>query len=346
MRTIICNSQVPFEYGGAEIQANALYEQLRQHGEEVSLVQIPQQWEPRAEILKGYMLWRLLDLTHTYNLLPVDRVICLKHPSYAVQHPRKITWLIHQLRQVYDLYGTPFGFVGNTEEERKICEAVTQMDTTTIGESKKIFAISHNVADRLWRYNGLRAEVLYPPIALEGQLHPGEYGHYVLSVSRLTPIKRVDLLIRAMALVRTPVRCVIVGTGEDTRRLHQLASRLHVTDRCQFLGFVETNKVIEAYANCLAVYYGPVDKDYGLATIEGFKSAKPVLTCTDSGGTLEFVTDGETGYVVDPTKPAELAQRLDELYTNAGLARRLGERGAEIVRDITWDTTISRLLDA
>jgi glycosyltransferase involved in cell wall biosynthesis len=345
MRIVVCNSQVPFEYGGAEILAGALCEQLRVRGHEVDLVQIPQQWEPRAEIVKNYLVWRLLSLTHTYTQEPIDRVICLKYPAYAVQHPRKVTWLVHQLRQAYDLYGSAFGFLENTAEDRETRAAVTRMDTTTIAESYRVHAISANVARRLWQYNGIEASVLHPPPALDGRLRCEAYGDYVLSVSRLAPIKRVDLLIQALALVETPVRCLICGTGIDSERLQQLAVRLRVQDRCQFLGFVDNESLIALYARCLAAYYAPVDEDYGLATVEAMKAHKPVLTATDSGGTLEFVLEGETGYVFEPQTPAQLAQRLDELYEHRDLARRLGDRGADLVSNITWDHTIARLLE-
>ncbi len=345
MRIIVCNSQVPFEYGGAEILAHALCAALREHGHEADLVQIPQQWEPRSEIIKNYVVWRMLDLTRTYHQQPIDRVICLKYPSYAVQHPRKTTWLVHQLRQVYDLYGSPFGFVGNTAEDRDMRTAVMQMDCNTIAESRRVYAISANVADRLWRYNGIKADVLYPPPALTGRLLCKEHGDFVLSVGRLVPIKRVDLLIRAMALVTTPVRCIISGTGEDTPRLRQLAARLHVNDRCQFAGFVDDDRLVDLYAHCLAVYNAPVDEDYGLVTVEAFMAGKPVLTAMDSGGTLEFVREGETGYVFDASMPAMLAQQIDELYAHRETARQMGMRAQEAVSDITWDVTIARLLD-
>ena len=56
----------------------------------------------------------------------------------------------------------------------------------------------------------------------------------------------------------------------------------------------------DLYADALLVPFVPKHEDYGLITIEAFKSGKPVLTCTDSGETLEFVRDGHNGYVVEP----------------------------------------------
>ncbi len=346
MRIVVCHSQVPFEHGGADVHVNELCRQLRLRGHQADVVQLPQQWEPRSEIIKNYMLWRMLSLTHTYQQQPIDRVICLKYPSYAVQHPHKVTWLNHQLRQAYELYGTPYSFMGNTPEDHGIREAVRRMDTLTIAESQRVFAVSTNVATRLERYNGIHAAVLYPPTALEDRLHCDAYGDYVLSVGRLTRIKRVDLLIEALAHVKTPVRCLIAGTGEDGRRLRRLALLKGVATRCQFLGYVDDESLLSLYANCLAVYYAPLDEDYGLVPVEAMKSSKAVLTAHDSGGVTEFVADGETGYRFAPEHPQELAAKLDALYEDRHSAEKLGRCAFERTGAITWDTAIARLLEA
>jgi glycosyltransferase involved in cell wall biosynthesis len=345
MRIAVCSSQVPFEYGGAEILAEALVAELKRRGHEVELVQLPQQWYPKEEILKNYLMWRLTSLDQTFDQQPIHRVIALKYPAYAIQHAHKTTWLIHQLRQAYELYGTPYGFFDNSEEDHALRRLTQRMDCVTIGESRHVYAISKNVAGRLQRYNGIDAGVIYPPPALDGQLRSESYGDYVLSVSRLAPIKRVGLLVQAMAHVSTPIRCRIVGRGQELDPLQQQARRLGIQERVEFLGFVPNEGIVALYANALAVYYAPVDEDYGFATVEAFKCEKPVLTVSDSGGVLEFVEDSVTGCVTPPEDPQALAQRLDELYAHRDLARRLGRAGAALVTDITWDRAVPRLLE-
>lgn len=345
MRIAVCSSQVPFEYGGAEMLAEALVAELKRRGHQAELVQLPQQWHPKEEILKNYVMWRLTSLDQTFDQQPIHRVIALKYPAYAVQHAHKTTWLIHQLRQAYELYGTPYSFFDNSEQDHALRRLIQRMDCLTIGASRHVYAISKNVAGRLQRYNGIEAGVIYPPPALDGQLYCGDYGDYVLSVSRLAPIKRVGLLVQAMAHVSTPIRCRIVGRGQEYESLQQEARRLGIQERVEFLGFVPAEEIPALYAEALAVYYAPVDEDYGFATVEAFKCQKPVLTASDSGGVLEFVEDGVTGYVTPPDDPQALAQRLDELYAHRKRARRLGRAGSALVTDITWDHAIPRLLE-
>jgi len=345
LRIAVCTSQVPFELGGAEILADALVEQLRLRGHQVALVQVPQRWYPKEEILKNYLMWRLVSLDVTHEQQPIHRVICLKFPSYAVAHEHKTTWLVHQLRQAYELFGTEYSFFENTEQDHELRALIRRMDTITISESRHVYAISQNVAGRLSKFNQVQADVLYPPPSMDGRFYNDGYGDYILSVSRLNLLKRVDHLIRAMGMVKTAVRCRIAGRGPDLEALQQLARQVGAADRIDFMGFVANEDLLGLYASSLALYYAPLDEDYGLATIEAMKSQKPVLTTSDSGGVLEFVKDGVTGFVTPPTDPGALAQRIDELYTRRSTVKEMGAAAERFVAGITWDKAIDSLLE-
>ncbi|HEU4793512.1 MAG TPA: glycosyltransferase family 1 protein, partial [Nitrolancea sp.] len=98
MNIIICATQVPFVRGGAEIHVEGLRDALLARGHRAEIVALPFKWYPKEEILKTALCWRLLDLTEA-NGSSVDLVICTKFPTWAVRHPRKIAWVIHQHRQ-------------------------------------------------------------------------------------------------------------------------------------------------------------------------------------------------------------------------------------------------------
>lgn len=105
MNVLICNAQVPFARGGAEMLAEGLRDALNARGHNAEIVALPFKWYPKTEIFKSALAWRMLDLTES-NGVPVDRIIATKFPSYAARHPNKYVWLVHQLRQAYDWYGT------------------------------------------------------------------------------------------------------------------------------------------------------------------------------------------------------------------------------------------------
>lgn len=344
MRIAVCNGQIPFIQGGAEFLTQALAAQLRLCGHQAEVVQLPFRWYPKSEILKGYLAWRLINLDESEGQ-PIDRVIALKFPAFVIQHPYKVTWLIQQFRQAYEMFGSEHSHFDHSPEDAELRRTIWQIDTHTLRESKRLFAISANVSKRLQRFNRLSATPLHPPPALDGKFYNDGYGDYIFTVSRLNVMKRVDQLVRAMGLVRTPVRCRIAGEGVELAALKTLAERCGAADRVEFVGFVDEPTLLRLYGNALGVYYAPLDEDYGFVTVEAMKCAKPVLTTTDSGGPLEFVTDRATGLVAPPSDPHALARCIDELYEDRALAERLGAAGLSQVSGITWPDTIKKLLE-
>src|SRR5947209_964561 len=198
---------VPFSRGGAERLVESLAGELRARGFTVDTVALPFHWPDRVDLMKSALAWRLVDLTAAGGRR-IDRVIATRFPSYAVKHPNKVVWLVHQLRQVYDLYGTRYSdFSAERPRDRKAIEMVRAIDRRTLAEARAVYTISGNVADRLRRGNDLAAEVLYPPPPADGAFHPGGFGDYVFSIGRLDRLKRFDLLVRAVAAAEAPVAC-------------------------------------------------------------------------------------------------------------------------------------------
>ena len=342
-RIVICATQVPFAHGGAEMLVDSLRDELKARGFEVDVAAIPFHWPTRIELLKGSLAWRLVNLDAAGGRR-IDLVIATRFPSYLVKHPNKVVWLIHQLRQAYDLLGTRYSdFTDREERDAKVLEMIRAMDRRTLAEARAVYTISSNVADRLRRHNGVEAEVLYPPSKLDPLIHPGPSGDYVFTVGRLDPLKRFDLLVRAMKHTETAVRCKIAGTGPEREALSDLIARLGLQEKVELLGWVEDRDVVEHYANCLGVYYAPYDEDYGYVTVEAYKAAKPVITTADAGGVLEFVEDGRNGYVCPPDSPREIGARIDALYRDRETTRAMGLAGKEKVREITWDRVIEKL---
>jgi len=331
MRIAVCRPQVPFARGGAEIFTDELVHRLGERGHEAEIVSVPFKWYPAQRVLTQAFLWRLLDLTETDGR-PIDLVVATKFPSYCVRHPNKVVWLLHQFRQAYELDRTELGQFSESAEDRALRGRIQRLDEIALGEARKLFATSGNVAGRLRRSTGLEAEVLpHPPQELA--YRTDAYEPFVLSVNRLDRAKRIDLLIEAAA--REGVDVVIVGDGPDRGRLESLAN-----GRVRFTGRIPEDELADLYARCRAVYYAPVDEDFGMVPFEAFLAEKPVVTTTDAGGPLDVVHERETGRVVEPTVDAiagALAIGEDE-------ARAWGKAGKALAEQVTWDRAIDRLL--
>jgi glycosyltransferase involved in cell wall biosynthesis len=343
MKTVlVCAAQAPFITGGAEILVSELRANLERRGFRADVASVPFKWYPVSEIVRQALAWRLLDVTES-NGTPVDLVIPTKFPTFLVRHPRKVAWLFHQHREAYDLFGTSYCSFTDAPEDRQVREAIQAMDTASLSECRDVFTISRNVADRLSRYNGLHGTPLYPPPHHLGRYRCLDYGDYVFYAGRLDRLKRLDLAVDAMKRVRSGARLKIAGTGPLEAELRKQIHGLGVEDRVELLGFVSADDLVRLYASCRAAYYAPLNEDYGYVTVESFLSRKPVVTTTDAGGPLEFVSAGETGLVAEPT-PEAIAASIDELWNlPEARLREMGEAGFTRVRDIGWDQVIDQL---
>ncbi|MDP9285926.1 MAG: glycosyltransferase family 4 protein [Actinomycetota bacterium] len=338
MRVAVCAPQVPFVRGGAELVAEELVAALAARGHEAELVTIPFKWYPGTRVLDQAFLWRLVDLTESDGRA-IDRVIATKFPAYCVRHPNKVAWVLHQFRQAYDYDRTALGQFSESPEDRATRRAIERLDSVALGEARRVFATSRNVSDRLRRFNGVEADLLpHPPQTLA--YRTAEPEGFVLSVNRLDRAKRIDLLIGA-AKADPSLRVVIAGDGPDRARLEQLASGLN--GQVDFAGRVDEERLADLYSRCLAVYYAPLDEDFGMVPYEAFLSSKPVLTTSDAGGPLEVVRDRHTGLVVAPDA-AELARAASYLCAHVDEAKAWGLAGKAVAERVTWDACVDALL--
>lgn len=343
MKVAVLNNCAPFVSGGAEHLADALVANLRQHGHDAALFKIPFAWTPPDKIVESMLACRLMRLSN------IDRVIALKFPVYYVPHDNKVLWLLHQFRQVYDLWGTNLQDLPNTADTGRIRDAIIQADNTCLAEARAIYTLSHVTGDRLREFNQIESEVLYHPLLAPERFRCESYGDFVFYPSRITRSKRQHLVVEAMRYTRTPVRLVIAGSPEtpsDLERLQAIVDAGSLSHKVQIIPrFIDDEEKVALFADALACAYTPVDEDsYGYVTLEAFQSRKPVISCRDSGGVAIVVRDGETGYLVDP-EPQQLAWSMDELYLNKSRARALGEAGLRHIEslDIKWSHVVEKL---
>ena len=340
MRIAVCAPQVPFVHGGAEIFADRLVEELRARGHETALVTIPFKWYPGTKVLSQAFLWRLADLEESDGA-PIDLVVATKFPSYCVRHPNKRVWVLHQFRQAYELDRTDLGQFGEEPQDRALRRSVQTLDRVALGEAKRLFATSRNVAERIERSTGLAAEVMpHPPQELPYRCE--EYGDFVLSVNRLDRAKRIDLLIEAAELDPG-------AAGRDHRRgprpraARRARAGAGLNGQVEFAGLADEAELADLYARCLAVFYAPVDEDFGMVPFEAFLSAQARPDDDRCGRAARDRQRPRTG-LVDRARGAcaRGGCRLAARATRRG--QGVGRAGHELAARVTWDGCIDRLL--
>ncbi len=340
----IVTSAPPLVEGGHLVLARSLERALRDAGHTAGIVTTPSNRFGRQG--PAYLANWLTDVGVTGSGERVDQIVSMRYPSYAVRHPQHVCWLVHTMREYYDLWDrfsaglSPQGRL----KERARRTLVRAADTYCFKHHvKKLFTISGAVRDRVAKWNGVPAEALHPPPPQRPYRCDG-YGDFLFAPSRLSPLKRLNLVLQALARPEAGgVRCVIAGDGEESDRLVRLSRTLGLESRVTFTGRLDETALVDHLARCRAVVFVPHDEDYGFVTVEAFASAKPVITCQDSGGPLELVRDGANGWVTAPA-PADLARALAAAAGDAAVAERLGQQGQRDIAGLTWPAVVQRLV--
>ncbi|AMM41037.1 glycosyltransferase [Candidatus Desulfofervidus auxilii] len=334
---VVTPKSVTGETGGAENFYEGLVTNFKKRGYEVDQINVLVDESSFDKILEAYCRCFYLDLNN------YDLVISTKAPTYMVRHPNHVSYLLHTIRVFYDMFDLEF----DSEDKEKIKQRklIHKLDKYGLHPSrvKRHFVNGSEVYKRMRKidsfWNAVNFEVLYHPPHLEGFKEPEE-GEFIFLPGRLHRWKRVDLVIEAMKYIKHNVKLIITGEGEDEGKFKKLAKG---DKRIKFLGNISQEQLIELYSKAIVVPFVPINEDYGLITIEAFKSKKPVITCIDSGEPACIVKDSINGFIVEPN-PQKIAEKINYLIENPKEAKKMGEEGFKAVKEITWDNVINKLL--
>jgi glycosyltransferase involved in cell wall biosynthesis len=347
MRVLALTTQVPFVRGGAERLAEGLIRSIQQAGHDAELVSIPFKWYPAERVLDQMLMCRLLDLTEACGDR-IDRVIGLKFPTYLVPHPNKVMWVVHQHRTAYDLWDSEYGDLIKMPNGPQVRQAIVSADNHAFAECQGIYTIAGNVSKRLKRFNNIDSQPIYSPPQGAEDFYCDEAEDYIFFPSRLNVMKRQHLVLEALGYTQKPVKVVFAGKSDEEatwKALQDLVQQFNLRNRVEFLDEISEAEKVNRYAKAIAVVYPPLDEDYGYITLEAMLASKPVITCQDSGGSLEFVLDRQTGLVAEAT-PQSLAAAMDQLWDDRQLAKALGVAGRDryAQMNISWANVAQKLL--
>jgi glycosyltransferase involved in cell wall biosynthesis len=343
VRVLIVSTVVPFVHGGAEIQRDALLARLRERGVAAEAMCLPFSWEPYERVIEEMVIARSLRVSR------VDRVIALKFPAYLVPFDPKVVWLIHQYRQAYDMFEAGRSNIPATPRGAAVRAMVAQADAGALAQARAVYASSSVTRDRLRRFNGLDAEVLRVPLDDPERFTGGPSEGYIVATGRVGSMKRQFLLLQALR--HAPgLQAVIAGPPdrpEDEVQLRRLVESEGLASRVRLdLRFLPRHEIVDLVNRSLAVACLPFEEDTpSFVAQEAFQAGKPVVTLSDSGGVLDIVRDGETGWVAAPTAEA-LGAALRAIAARPNEAAARGAAGRQLFQSlgIGWPQTIERLL--
>ncbi|HVU89702.1 MAG TPA: glycosyltransferase family 4 protein [Pirellulales bacterium] len=172
-------------------------------------------------------------------------------------------------------------------------------------------------------------------------------GEYFLFIGRLHERKGVDVLLDAMALLPARRRglLVIAGDGDERDALEAQSARLKLQNHVRFVGAAKGSTKTWLLQNArFVVTPSRTWEAFGLVVLESYAAGRAVIT-TMLPGMMDLVMPGETGLLVPPESPAELAQAVGTLWEDEALAQRCGERAKRVAQSYGWPTIAERHLD-
>jgi glycosyltransferase involved in cell wall biosynthesis len=201
----------------------------------------------------------------------------------------------------------------------------------------RMLVFSHYMREELLR-NGFvpdKIEVHSPVRADRTEPPPSTFDatNLILSVGQIIRGKGVDVLLESLARVKTKYECAILGDGGRRRRCEALSHRLGLSERVRFPGFVLPHELAHYYRRCsLAVVSSVWPEPFGMVGPDAMRYGLPVIAF-DVGGIREWLHDGENGFLVPWMDRVQFAERIQQLLTDKALARKMGQRGRQMLKE-------------
>lgn len=212
-----------------------------------------------------------------------------------------------------------------------------RQDLTATANIKQFVTGSRWMASEL-AMNGIPPEQInvVPPVPQsidKVNLIPSTTGSELLYVGQVIRGKGVDLLLKAVSLLKSDWHLTVVGKGRQEFEFQQLAVELGVFDKVRFVGWVDHDRLEDFYAQSqIVIVPSRWPEPFGMVGIEAMARGRPVIGFA-AGGIVDWLVDGENGLLAKPGCSRDLANKIDKLLVDTNLAARLGQQAHRHVRE-------------
>ena len=350
-RVLLLNERDPShpKAGGAETHVYEIFSRLAGSGYEVTHYSSSFPGAPKRENLQGISVERLgsLPLYYPRVLWETMRKTRAGHFDVVVECLNKVPFYApaYSKAPVLALCHHLFGEVAFQQVAWPVASVVWASERLipAFYRSRPFVAISESTRRDLIERGipGDQIIVSRPgisPAQAEVEIESAR-GNGVIYVGRLEVYKKIDVMLRAMAMLadrfpQAPI--VVVGRGPARAHLEALARDLGLGDRTRFAGFVDEARRDALLAEARVCVCPSEKEGWGLTVIESNAVGTPVVA-TDADGLRDSVRDGETGYLVASGDVDGFARRIGELLADDGLSASMASAALAWSKQFDWD---------
>ncbi|EIV99339.1 glycogen synthase [Thermoanaerobacter siderophilus] len=226
------------------------------------------------------------------------------------------------------------------------------MERTGIEAADRVIAVSQGSKEDILKYYNIpeeKVEVIYNGIDLNqyqktdrniARQKYGIEGKYILFVGRISRQKGITHLIDAVKYLPKDIKVVLCASSPDTQEvLEEVEQKVKLYDNIIWINkMVEKEEIIELYSNAEVFACPSVYEPFGIINLEAMACKTPVVASA-TGGIKEVVVHEETGFLVEPGNPEELAKYINILLNNKDLAIKFGENGRKRIEEMfSWES--------
>jgi glycosyltransferase involved in cell wall biosynthesis len=193
---------------------------------------------------------------------------------------------------------------------RTMLHYMRMWDVTSSRRVDVLLANSHYVGRRIWKYYGRKAKVLYPPVDVEKFPLETQKDDYYVTMSRMVPYKRVDIIVKAFEHLPNR-KLVVIGDGPDFKKIQAVCP-----PNVELLGYQTDGPARERMQRAKAFVFA-AEEDFGIAPVEAQACGTPCIAF-GRGGAVETVVPGMTGVLFPEQTPQSIADAVREFETLSG----------------------------
>jgi glycosyltransferase involved in cell wall biosynthesis len=212
--------------------------------------------------------------------------------------------------------------------------SLTKVNNFLLTQAKKVVAESSDTKKNAEKYYIFDNKVFTIPLAYEKfefkkisrkELNLKDDKIYLISVGRMVKRKGYKYLVKTLERLPKNVNAIILGEGPEKENLLKLAKKLKVENRLILPGFVSEEEKFQYLDNTDIYVLSSLHEGFGIVLQEAMQVGLPIVA-TNNGGQVDFVKEGENGFLVEPKNSKLIAQKIKEIIKNDNLKNKISQK--------------------